>query len=256
MRYAALAGALLLGALTISAPVWADHAPAVPSAIQTAVADPARPAKDREADASRMPGQTLAFFGIKPGMHVLDLLAGGGYFTELLARAVGPDGKVYAQNNKAWRDFLGKPLAERYAGQRLPNAVQWDRELDALDLKPNSLDAVVLIQGFHDFYYISASWPKVDSQAVLKAVHSALKPGGVFGIVDHAAAPGQDIYADGSKLHRITEQRVKELITAAGFVLVAESPLLRNPADDHTKEVFDPAIRGKTDQFMLRFRKG
>ncbi|MBI2381049.1 MAG: class I SAM-dependent methyltransferase [Gammaproteobacteria bacterium] len=257
MRTTTIATALLLSQVFLCQPLFASDA-APPAYISTAVADTGRPAKDKEQDARRKPAETLAFFGIKPGMQVLDVLAGGGYFTEITAKIVGEKGKVYALNNLAWRQFLGKDIEARYADKRLPNVEEWDHELDDMGLKPESLDAAILIQGFHDFYFTgpqAGNWPKVDAPAVLKALHTALKPGGVLGIVDHAAKPGNDIYKDGSELHRITPERTKELIQAAGFKLDAESDLLRNPADDHSKNVFDPAVRGKTDQFMLRFRK-
>jgi predicted methyltransferase len=227
------------------------------AAVGAAVASPERPEADRADDAARQPGDVLAFFEIAPGMTVLDLLAGGGYYTELLSRAVGADGRVLFHNNDAYVGFVGEAIEQRTAGGRLANVEPLVAEVNELELDPGSLDAVIFVLGYHDIYYApeDGSWPPIDRDRLLAELHAALRPGGVLGIVDHAAEAGADPTDTGNRLHRIDPELVREQVTAAGFELVAESDVLRNPEDDHTQVVFDPAIRRKTDRFVMRFRK-
>lgn len=232
------------------APVVAPSPPEAVQAIRAAVADPARPADDRALDADRKPAEVLTFFGIAPGMKVADLMAGRGYYTEILARLVGPEGRVYSQNNGFVRKNVVKSaLSERLARPGMDRAVEVDRELGDLGFAPGSLDAALMILFYHD-----TVWMGLDRPAMLGQIYGALRPGGVFGIVDHRAAPGSGVGVV-QTLHRIDEEVVKREVIAAGFVLDGESELLRQPGDDHSKNVFDPAIRRKTDRFILRFRK-
>ena len=215
------------------------------------VALAARPAADLARDAARKPAELLAFAGIRPGDTVGDYIMGGGYFTRVLSSAVGPEGKVYAfQPNEfiAYRADYAKEQDETVAalanteGVRGPGA-------EPPFLEP--LDAIVTIQNFHDLY-LSAGPPGTPQKAAA-ALYKALKPGGALVVVDHDAPAGATDAPD--KLHRIEKSRVVEALTGAGFRLEAESQLFANSSDARDKLVFDPAIRGKTDQFTLRFRK-
>jgi len=222
----------------------------------TAVADPARSTGDRERDAGRQPAAVLAFVGITPGMQVLDLYSGGGYYAELLSRVVGPDGRVHAHNNEAYLGFAGDEIDARYAGNRLANVESLMAENNELALDADSFDAITMILTYHDFYLADPDngWPAIDGAKLRAELFNGLKPGGVVGLVDHAAPDGAPTTTGGTT-HRIDRAVVIEEMTAAGFVLEESSDLLRNPEDDRLKSAFDPSIRGNTDRFMLRFRK-
>ena len=195
------------------------------------------------------------FFGVRPGMNVIELFAAGGNTAEVLARAVGRNGKVYMQN-PAWfyERATSKPVDERLANNRLPNVVRLDKPLNDLGLEPNSLDGAIAFMVLHDFFWLSQDVPDV-----LKDLHQALKPGGWFGVVDHAApdGTGAEHAKDRDKgSHRIDEAYVKKIFADAGFVLDASNDVLRNRADDRTKPFYDESFRGmSTDRFVLRFRK-
>lgn len=225
--------------------------------IAAAIASPDRLPDDREQDARRKPAELLEFAGIAPGMHVMDAFSAGGYYTELLSRIVGPDGEVVAYNNGAYAKFAAKGIAARYANDRLPNVRQVTEEVDKLSLPAASLDAVLFVMSYHDLYWRPAdgSWPATDPMQMLVVLHGALKPGGVVVVQDHVANAGADPKESVDAMHRIDPAVVRRDFEAAGFVLDRESPLLAHPDDDHTKLVFDPSIRGKTDQFVYRFRK-
>jgi len=226
-------------------------------AIAAAIASPDRPKADLEEDAHRKPREILEFLGVDPGMRVLDAFSAGGYYTELLARVVGVKGQVIAYNNVPYAKFAEKRIAERYAGDRLSNVHQETTSIEELQLPPESLDAAIFVMSYHDLYWRPAdgSWPATDPAALLAKLHAALKPGGVIVVQDHVATAGGDVSEVVDKLHRIDPARVKADFARAGFDLEAESKVLAHPEDDHTKLVFDPAIRGRTDQFVFRFRK-
>jgi predicted methyltransferase len=225
--------------------------------IATAIASPDRPAADREQDGRRKAQEFLEFAGIAPGMHVLDAFSAGGYYAELLGRIVGPEGEVIAYNNPPYAKFAEKGIALRYAGGRLPNVRQVTSTIEALELEPASLDAAIFVMSYHDLYWRPAdgSWPPTDPAQLLAKLHAALKPGGVIVVQDHVAVAGGDAAAVVDALHRIDPAIVKRDFTAAGFTLDAESPILAHPGDDHVLLVFDEKIRGRTDQFVFRFRK-
>lgn len=235
--------------------VVAQEAPV--AAIEAALASPDRPAADREQDARRKPAELLAFAGIAPGMTVMDAFSAGGYYTELLSRIVGEDGKVIAYNNPPYAKFAEKGIAARYDGNRLPNVEQLTTDVDKLELAPRSLDAVIFVMSFHDLYWRPAdgSWPPTDPAQMLAKLHAALKVGGVVVVQDHVATPGGDTAEVVDKLHRIDPAVVRREFEKAGFAFDGESAMLAHPDDDHTKLVFDPAIRGQTDQFVFRFRR-
>jgi predicted methyltransferase len=225
--------------------------------IAAALASPDRPEADRAQDERRKAREFLEFAGIKPGMRVLDAFAASGYYTELLSRIVGPEGMVIAYNNPAYAQFAAKGIEARYSGNRLPNVQQVTAEVDELVLPPASLDAAIFVMSFHDMYWRPAdgSWAHTDPLQMMRKLHAAMKVGGVVIVQDHVAAPGGDTAEVVDKLHRIDPEVVRRDFKAAGFALEAESPLLAHPDDDHTKGVFDPAVRGRTDQFLFKFRR-
>jgi len=249
-----VAGAALVSA---SATAAAAGEPAATAAIAAAIASPDRPEADRAQDERRKASEFLEFAGIAPGMTVLDAFAASGYYTELLSRVVGEGGTVIAYNNRAYARFAAKGIETRYAGNRLPNVQQLTAEVDQLELPPGSLDAAIFVMSYHDLYWRPAdgSWTPTDPLQMLRKLHAAMKVGGVLVVQDHVAAPGGDAAEVVDKLHRIDPAVVRRDFAAAGFTLEAESPMLAHPDDDHTKGVYDPAIRGRTDQFVFKFRR-
>jgi predicted methyltransferase len=247
-RSAALSAALL--AATWSAvPVMAKPAAAIYAA---ALADPTRPAADRERDAARLPAQLLSFAHIAKGQKVGDFVMGGGYLTRILAAAVGPTGKVYAFQPAEFMKFKAsyaddqKALVGQYKNVEAVNGVF------AAPAYPVPLDTIITVQNFHDLYL--NAFPVDNGSRASAALFAALKPGGTLVVVDHSAKPGTGTTTSDS-LHRIDKAAVIAALTKAGFKLEAESQLYARPADPRTVGVFDPSIRGKTDQFALRFRK-
>lgn len=265
-RILTVAGFLVLSACGQPASEMADDTaadtmteaapPAKTSVYAAAVADPGRLPGDYERDASRKPAEVLEFFGIEPGMTVLETFASSGYYTDLLAKVVGPDGHVVAHENTPMVNFGGEEYVARYADDRLPNVEILMAENNELTLDADAFDAITIILNFHDLYWESEkyAWERIDDDAFIAELFKGLKPGGVLGIVDHRAEPGAPSDT-GATLHRIDKGFVVDNLTAAGFVLEAESDVLANPDDDLTMSVFDPSIRGKTDRFVLRFAK-
>ena len=233
----------------------ASEAPAT-SIYADAVANDARPESDRARDAGRKPAEVLEFLSIGPGMTVLDMFSGGGYYTEIISYVVGDHGRVIAQSNEAYLKFVGDEFEQRYLGGRLANALVRMAENNELELDADSLDAVMLVLSFHDLYYAAPDdgWPAIDVPAFLAELHSGLRAGGIVGVIDHYAADGAPSET-GSTTHRIDPAIVVAAMAAAGFELDGQSDLLRNPNDDYEKVVFDPELRGKTDRFVMRFRK-
>ncbi len=244
----ALAGAALMFGGTA-------HAGA-PAYLKAAVATSGRPADAVALDEGRRPAEVLGFLGLRPGMTAADIMTGSGYWAEVMTNAVGARGKVTAfepaqfyndpAEQKVWKaltdrrrdiEFVRYPFEDFSAGGR-------------------RFDFVMLSLNYHDLYWESARFqiPRTDPKAFLKALHAAVKPGGVVGVIDHVG-PAGETRAIVDKLHRIDPATVKADFAAAGFRLEAESPLLANPADDGSKLVFDPAVRGKTNRFLYRFRK-
>jgi predicted methyltransferase len=253
----------LMSAAALAAPLIAKptmhrataHKPkvAMPVDYSAMLADPLRSDDMRKLDEGRMPASVLAFAGIKPGQTVLDFIAGGGYYSLLLARAVGPTGKVIAANPpgeynaKAWEPFAGK----------VPQMHVMVSEISAMKFAPHSLDLIFTNLNYHDLYWESEKYkfPRVEVPPVLAGWFAAVKRGGHVVIIDHVGPAGGDPREVAARLHRIDPERVKADMKAAGFVLEAESSVLRRSEDDHSKLVFDPAVRGKTDRFMLKFRR-
>jgi predicted methyltransferase len=220
--------------------------------LSTRLAEGGRSPEDKARDAARRPGSVLEFLGVEAGMTTLDVIASGGYYTEALSEAVGPDGKVYAQNNAfvlQLRDGTNeKAITARLANDRLPNVMRLDRELNDLGIDPGSVDVAITALNFHDIY----NGRGVEAAGgVLKAIRGTLADDGVLGLIDHAGNPGND----NEKLHRIEEAKVIETALAAGYRLEATSDVLRNPDDDRTLFVFDPSLQRNTDRFVLKLRK-
>ncbi|GAA0564631.1 class I SAM-dependent methyltransferase [Rhizomicrobium electricum] len=225
-------------------------APAVAADYSAAIADSHRPAADTARDAARKPADMLEFIGLKPGMKVMDLIPGSGYFTRLFAAAVGPKGHVYAYQPTEFDGFLkDKEPAVNAVAKEYPNVTVVRASVNALTV-PDKLNVIWTSQNYHDLKNGGGS----DTAQVNKAAFAALKHGGLYIVLDHAAAPGSGA-RDTNTLHRIDPATVKAEVMAAGFVYIGDSAALANPADDHTKAVFDPAIRGHTDQFVLKFKK-
>ena len=249
MLLAACFAAIALSACA-SAPV------ATSSDIERVLANPARSQADRERDARDKPAEVMALAKFKRGDTVADILGGGGYNAEILSGIVGPTGRVLLVNNTGYEAFGKKGLAERLANDRLPNVQHIVGPSDALGMGDNTLDGAVIVMSYHDLYWVDEKegWTKIDAGQFLDQVVRALKPGGVLLVVDHSAKEGTGSSA-AQTLHRIDEQFAIADFRKHGLVWEAAMPYLRNPDDDRSKRVFDPAIRGKTDRFVHLYRK-
>jgi len=227
--------------------------PVIPAFLAAAVGDPNRPATDVERDIDRKPADTLAFAGVTPGMKIGELVPGGGYFTRILSKAVGPYGHVYAYvpdelTKMAKRDPAVKAVAD---DPNYKNVTMIVRKLPAFST-PEKLDMVWTSQNYHDMH--AKFMGPVDVAAMNKAIFKQLKPGGVYLVLDHADDVGRGVQ-DVDSLHRIDPTVVRQEVEAAGFIFEGESTILRNPSDTHKVPVFDPSVRGHTDQFIYKFRK-
>lgn len=231
----------------------AGMAQAAPSAaVQAAVADKGRPEADTKRDADRKPAEMLEFAGVKPGDTVADFIPGGGYFTRIFAKAVGPKGQVYALNNPPPPNATAPPAIQTIAA---------DPQYGNITVVPiagggfklaKPADVFWTAQNYHDLYLTRLN---LDVPAVTKSIYDNIKPGGVFIVLDHVAAPGADVVPTANTIHRIDPAAARKAIEAAGFKFEGESKVLANASDDHTKNVFDPSLRGHTDQFVYKFRK-
>lgn len=257
-RWMALAAVLSLAACETvpppPPPPPADAPVALPGFVRAALADANRPEADVARDASRHPGEVLVFAGLKPGMKVIDLIPGSGYFTRIFSRAVGPSGRVYAYVPDELTVLAkGRPPSVAAFVGKAPyaNTVMILRTLPLFGA-PQKVDMVFTAQNYHDMH-LPFMGP-ADLAVVNRRVFDALKPGGVYVVIDHSAKAGSGL-RDSDSLHRIDAALVRKEVEAAGFVFEAESRVLRNPKDPLTANVFEPAIRGQTDQFAYRFRK-
>jgi len=246
----------VLALLTTGAlPADALAADPVSNAIATAIAEPSRPATDTARDVNRKPAETLAFAGVKPGDKVADYAVGAGYFTRLFAHVVGPEGHVYASVPSALFEFpnIVKGIAEvqNYAVKQANVSVTFASALDAAKY-PEKLDVFWISQNYHDLH--DNFMGPVDLAAFNRTVYAALKPGGLYIVLDHVAAKGSPPDVTGT-LHRIEPETVRREVEAAGFKFEGESNLLANPADPHTAGVFNASIQGHTDQFIFKFRR-
>ena len=235
------------------APAAEAPAPAEPAApdLATLLASDARPEADRARDAGRKPADVLAALGVEPGMDALDLIAAGGWYTNVLSVAVGPEGSVTAQNPAWMRGFrdggVVAGLDDRIAGG-LTNVSRLDNEWADLKMMSPQFDVALSALNIHDVYYMEGA----DAMAEFaSAVFAVLRPGGVFGVIEHVGNPD----GDNEALHRLDRALAIEALTGAGFVLEEDSDLLANPDDDHTQSVFSEGLRGNTDRFLLVLRK-
>jgi predicted methyltransferase len=226
-------------------------------AIAESLASPQRIELDRTSDPLRRPDLVLEFFELKPGMTVLDLFSGGGYYTEIVSRIVGDDGKVVAHNNEAYLAFAKDSLEGRYTGDRLSNVERVTAEADQLDLPASAFDAALAMLTCHDFYYLDAEngWPAIDETALVQKLCSALKPGAVLGLSDHVAASGSNPEETGQALHRIDPQRIRNDLAGSCFEYEGEINVLRNPDDDLSQAMFAQGVRGRTDRVVYKFRR-
>lgn len=237
----------LAAGLVCSAAAFAQDAPAIPDYVAAAVADPGRTA-DAKDDARRHIAEIIAFTEAKPGDKVLELVPGSGYWTRVFSKVVGADGRVYAAVPEPMQKYSEETMT---LPDSLPNVEVLVQPAAAL-ATPAQVDVVFTAQNYHD--YPDAFMGPTDPALLNKAVFAALKPGGTYIVIDHAAEAGSGV-RDTETLHRIDAALVKQQVEAAGFEYVGESGVLRNPADDHTLKVFDPVVRGQTDQFVYKFRK-
>jgi predicted methyltransferase len=243
---------LLFAATALLALAVPASAQTVTPAIAAALADAGRPQADKDRDAARHPGEILAFAGIKPGQKVGDFLMGGGYWTRILAKAVGDKGHVYAYQAAEFISYRADYAKEQDAAVAGYANVTPSREGLAAVAFPEPLDAIVTVQNYHDLHLGFA--PPGAAKAIAARLYAALKPGGVLLVIDHVAN-ADPAFAVPDKLHRIDPAAARAEIESVGFKFDGELSLLRNPADPHTANVFDPAVRGHTDQFIYRFRK-
>lgn len=227
------------------------------AAIHEAIGNIDRMPGDMDEDSWRRPSEVLTFLEVKPGMQVVDYLSAGGYYTELLSRIVGSDGRVIAYNNPEYLKFSGEKPSQRYGKDRLPNVAQLTTPPEEAPFEPSSLDAALFVMSYHDLHWKAkdGSWPNTDPAQALAKLVPALKPGAVVVVLDHVAVAGADPAVSVDALHRIDPAVIKRDFEAAGLMFDAESKAFANAEDDHTKPVFDPAVRHKTDQVMYRFKK-
>jgi predicted methyltransferase len=246
--------AVATAAALLSAPALAQ---APSPAVKAAVADATRPAKDTAQDLSRHPAELVAFARVKAGDTVMDVWPGGGYWSRIFSTVVGPKGKVYAYVPAEIAGFKSDPLGLAKAITAEPGHANVEAISDPLASPPppefhDKVDVIWTFENYHDFH--DSFMKGADVDAFNKAVFTLLKPGGYYVIADQAAAAGSGL-KNTEDLHRIDPAAVKAEVEKAGFVFDGEAKVLANPADDHTLKIFDPAIRGKTDRFVFRFKK-
>ena len=248
-RYVFSTLAVLL--IAASVPASADD-----DLIASAIANDNRTEVDRDRDARSKPEVILGLLDLESGQAVIDVFAGGGYYSELLAGVVGEEGQVILQNNYGYAKWVEKSLQERYIDNEVPPITVLRSEVPDLKLSPASLDAALMVMSYHDLYYYNpeAGFERVDVPAFFAQIHAALKPGGKLLIVDHAAPDGTGNSIT-QEIHRIDEAFAREDIEGNGFRFVTSSDALRNPDDDRSQNVFAKSIRGKTDRFILLFEK-
>ncbi len=243
MKKVTLGAALLVLALS-----GAAMAAPIPDYVTKAVADSTRPAADSARDALRLPAETIAFAGVKPGMKVAEFYPGGGYFTRPLSDVVGPSGHIYGIENAKWDDGSDGKVAAAVPDHNVSMQMAKFGEFSL----PEKVDLAWITQNYHDLHI--AKYGPVDMAAFNKHVYDSLKPGGIYFVLDHQANRGTGD-AQIAKLHRIQKSQVIREVQAAGFKLVGQDDALHRTTDDHTKSVFDKSVQGHTDQFMLKFVK-
>jgi len=246
---------LVLAASLAVAPLCASSA-AAPANVSAAVVSAGRSAENVKLDEARKPAELLRFFGLKPGMQVLDMFGSNRYWAEIIAPAVGPKGKVTVWEPTQFYDEKAKTAFEAFAA-KTPNVSIVASPFEDPRLPANYADFALINLDYHDVYWVEPKYgvKRMEPDRFLKTLYGSMKRGGIVGIVDHAATPGGDTREVVNKLHRIDPAVLRADFERAGFVLEGQSDLYRNPQDDHSLLVFDPKIRGKTDRFVMKFRK-
>jgi predicted methyltransferase len=240
---------LFLAVLTSIGQAVADQN--IRDVISSAIDNPARPESDKKQDADRKSLEVLTFTGVKPGDRVADFIPGGGYVTRLFSKIVGKDGHVYAVVPTELKKTADEAVKAIAADPEYSNVTVVREPVNDFGTT-EKLDMVWTSMNYHDLH-LNFFGP-ADLTKVNKSIYNALKPGGIYLVLDHAAESGSGL-RDAGTLHRIDAEAVKKEVLAAGFELEAQSDVLKNPADDHTLKVFDSSIRGKTDKFVFKFRK-
>jgi predicted methyltransferase len=234
-----------------SLPLVAAHADQYDDLVQAAIDESGRLERNSSRDEARKPADVIKFFGVQPGMTVLDVLATGGYYTEILAGIVGDSGRVISHEMAAEGMDPDYYFAAHIRNSpHLNNVVPIYADLRDLDLKEDSLDQIFLIQNFHDLWFDDYA---VDPDKTLAVFRKALKPGGTLAVVDHVAEDSAPASA-GNSIHRISPTLTRRVLEDAGFVFEAESDILLNLSDDIGRNVFSPDLRGKTSRFIHRYR--
>ena len=244
-------GLALLGLLGL-----ASAHPGTPDVYQAAVEHQGRSSDDLKRDSLDHPAEVLRLAGIKPGMQVADYLAGDGYYSELLSYVVGPKGHVLLINNAAYDEWSENHWQDRLATGRLPNVEHRTVDVEHLGLPEHSLDAILLIKVYHDLYWVATEgpWPKIDPAVALNELARVLKPDGMLLLVDHSAKPGTGS-AEAGRLHRIDEEYARSDFEKHGFRFVSKSDAVRRPDDPRDQITYKGPMVGKTDRFVMVFRR-
>lgn len=239
--------------LLASSSVWGQELDR--QALRRALSGPDREVTDFVRDEARKPVEVLDFLGVRPGMEVLDVYAAGGYYTFILSKAVGAEGKVYAQNTPRGLRFeedrqeisQGEALEAKIQQGNLTNVTHLVERIDELSIAPESLDAIMVVQILHDYYN-----PDPD-RAIELLVHlkNLLKPGGIIGVIDHVGEAGRE----NRRFHRMEKIQAIRAAEQAGFLIAGDSNLLHNPNDRHVRSIFDPMLNRNTDRFLLKLQK-
>lgn len=241
---------LFLTLLLLAIPEGGDSPAA---SYEAALAHPGRTKADLLRDKTSKPAHVLAFAGVKPGMRVLDLYAGDGYYSEILNNVVGEEGAVVMHNNGAYVNFVQKTLRPRLENNRLKQVTHHRREYQNMELGENQFDVIMMVLAYHDFFYLADGWQE-DPEVIFPQLHRALKPGGKLVVIDHKAKEGSGIN-DAQRLHRIDPLFAKADIQRRGFTFLKSADFLAGDADDKTLSVFDSKVRRKTDRFVYLFTK-
>ncbi len=247
---------LLLSSLILTIAGCASSGTTSNNNVADALANPARSDADRERDVRDKPQEVLTLSGFKRGMVIADIFGGGGYYSEILSQVVGAKGQIRLINNAAYDRYAKKGLTTRLAENRLPNVSYEVSAPEAMKLGDKTLDGALIVMSYHDLYVVDIAdgWPAIDASQFIDQIVTALKPGGKLLIVDHAAREGSG-KTDTQQLHRIEEKFAIEDFKSHGLQFVGSLPDLKNSNDDHSLNVFDAAIKGKTDRFVHVYRK-
>jgi predicted methyltransferase len=247
---------VFIASCLLAANVLASETAPANDVVTAALANPARSDADRERDGRDHPKEVLALTKFGPGMTVADIFGGGGYYSEIIAGVVGPEGQVLLINNPPYDAFAKKGVTTRLADNRLPNVRYEITPTEVMGLGEGTLDGALIVMSYHDLYVtdVEGGWPAVDASQFIDQIVTGLKSGGELLIVDHQARLGTG-KGDAQELHRIEDSFAIEDFKAHGLEFVGSIDVLRNTADDHSLGVFNPEIRGKTDRFVQLYRK-